>query len=230
MPKERQASRVEVSSTGPTEGPRASRTRARILSALQGLLSESRISEISVGDIANVSDLSPATFYRYYSSVEAASLALAGALITDVDEAARFVRQSWDGPEGMTVARRFVEAFLDHWDRNRPVLRMRNSAAEEMHTDFWNIRHQTLLRITPPLSRKIRANQTRGRISDDIDPATAATMLVAMLERVGAFAYGYPNGREAVVATATYIVWTTVCGSAISAAQPELRSPASEAI
>ena len=69
--------RPAVAQTGRELGPRALRTRQRLLDATAALLRERSILDISVVEIARHGDTSPATFYHYFRDVEEAALVLA---------------------------------------------------------------------------------------------------------------------------------------------------------
>lgn len=195
-------------------GPRARRTQQRILAGLGMLLQHKKLAAISVGEIAIASDVSPATFYRYFADVESVALKLAWSLADDLQAAVAKAELPWDGPDGRANAEAFVTEFLAHWDRNAPILRMRNHLADEGDDRFREVRLQTLRRLTPAILTKLRAHQAAGDIDSELDIRAAVNIVLGMLERVGAFQHQYRGGTRTAIRTATVIVHNTVCGRA----------------
>jgi AcrR family transcriptional regulator len=195
-------------------GPRAQRTQQRILGGLAMLLQHKKLAAISVGEIAIASDVSPATFYRYFADVESVALKLAWSLADDLQTAVAKAELPWDGPDGRANAEAFVTEFLAHWDRNAPILRMRNHLADDGDDRFREVRLQTLRRLTPAILAKLRAHQAAGDIEPELDVRAAVNIVLGMLERVGAFQHQYRGGTRTAIRTATVIVHNTVCGQA----------------
>lgn len=195
-------------------GPRAQRTHARILAGLRTLLQNKKLAAISVGEIAKASDVSPATFYRYFSDVESVALQLAWSLADDLQAAVEKAELPWDGPDGRKNVEAFVTEFLAHWSRNSPILRMRNHLADDGDDRFREVRLRTLRRLTPAILAKLRAHQKAGDIPPELEVRAAVNIVVGMLERVGAFQNQYHGGTATGIRTATVIVQNIVCGRA----------------
>lgn len=200
---------------GTALGERGLQTRTRLLDALRDALAGTNGSWASVAEISRAAGVSAATFYRYFRDIDEACLSLAEELVADTTRIAELVSLDWTGEHGLENVSLFVEAFLDHWERNRPVLRMRNLAAENGDERFLKVRLQTLRVITRAISGKIKDAQAGGLVSSEVVPGTAATVIVGMLERVGSFAEGYANraGRKGVVRTVSVLVQTMTCGA-----------------
>jgi AcrR family transcriptional regulator len=201
---------------GTNLGQRGLRTRARLLDGLREALAGTNGGWASVAEISRSAGVSAATFYRYFRDVDEASLALAEELIADTTRIADLVSPDWRGDAGLDNVIRFVDAFLEHWEENRPTLRMRNLAAETGDERFRRVRLQTLRVITRAISTKIKEGQAAGLVNPAITPATGATVIVGMLERVGDHVEGYATrtGRRDVVRTVSMMIQTVVCGSA----------------
>ncbi len=194
-------------------GKRALATRHRLLEALGFLLAEKPGARISVADIARVADMSSATFYRYFADFDEAALALAEDLIDDLRPAVSLVAPSWDGQAGFDNVMAFVDEFLAHWERNQPVLRLRNLAAEEGDQRFYEVRLRALRPVNVALAAKIREHQREGNVVTEVQPTIAATALVGMLERIGAHRSSYERrGHDALVRTTAVIIQQSVCG------------------
>ena len=111
--------------TGRKLGPRALRTRDRLLDATAKLLEERSVLDISVVEITRQVGSSPATFYHYFKDVEEAALALALRASGEMPDLIALVDGPWSGRAGIETARRIVEAFIDHWDAHHAALRAR---------------------------------------------------------------------------------------------------------
>jgi AcrR family transcriptional regulator len=218
------AAGLSLALDGTALGLRGLQTRARLLDALRTALAGSNGSWASVAEISRSAGVSAATFYRYFRDMDEACLALAEELVDDGARIAELVAPDWTGEAGLAHVVRFVEAFLDHWEQNRPVLRMRNMAAENGDARFLRVRLRTLRVITRAISTKLREAQAAGLVSADVVPATAATVAVGMLERVGSHTEGYASrtGRRSLARTVAIMVQTMVCGTA---AAPPARRP-----
>lgn len=168
-------------------GPRAQKTRGRLLEALSELLAERSVREVSVVDVARRAGTSPATFYQYFADVGEAILALAERAADEMPAMGEIIEGSWAGEEGLERARQLVEAYLDHWDEHRAVLRVRNLAADEGDERFLHVRVRASAPVGKGIVRAIRAGQKAGRVDPKIVPRAAAAALGAVLERLAAY-------------------------------------------
>jgi AcrR family transcriptional regulator len=199
-----------VALDGRALGRRGVQTRQRLLDATAQLLEDNGLRELRVVDIARAVDLAPATFYQYFRDVEEAVLALSVAVGEETGSLAGLVAQSWSGPHGLAVVRRFVEDFITNWDDHRAVLRTRNLAAQEGDQRFRDVRNEALRPLTEGIAAKVAAQDEPGVAS-----YAAAAAMVAMLERMAAFhtdleAYG--TSRADVVETTARILLRTATG------------------
>ncbi len=145
-----------VDQSGRTLGPRALKTRARILEATLVLLDEKSMRDLRVIDIARRIGSSPATFYQYFKDIEDVVLELATHLHSSAPAIVDAIHGNWDGREGYEHGRRLAELFIAHWDRYASILRVRNNAAEEGDADFAKVRFETLLPIVTAFADLIR--------------------------------------------------------------------------
>ncbi len=177
-----------VDQSGRVLGPRALKTRARILEATLALLDEKSMRDLRVIDIARRIGSSPATFYQYFKDVEDVVLELAARFHDAVPDMVEVIRGDWHGQEGYERGRRLAYLCLERWGRYNSILRVRNNAAEEGDSAFMEVRIQTLLPIVTALSDIIRearplpdpeATQWQG---GNLHPISAAFMLTGALE------------------------------------------------
>jgi AcrR family transcriptional regulator len=163
-------------------GPRALRTRAKLLDVTRELLAELPVRDVSVVEIARRAGTSPATFYQYFADVEEAALELASAAAEEVPAILEPLAQDWSGSKGLDAARVLVDAFVRHWDANHAVLLIRNVAAEQGDRRFRRVRTRAIRPLLDALARKIGAAQQPG-----VHPVAAAAALASILERLAAY-------------------------------------------
>lgn len=193
-------------------GPRALRTRRRLLDATADLLRERGLRGASVAEIARRAGTSPASFYQYFAGVEAASLELASEASTGIPAILELLGGPLEGAQGLANARALVAAFLDLWDGHHAVLRVRNLAAEEGAHAFRRKRRQALRPLLEALAQRLGG--ARGAAPDaGFHPHAAAAALATVLESAGAYhrelAY-FGIDREALIETSARILVDTV--------------------
>ncbi len=200
-------------------GPRALRTRQRILDTTVELLEEKPMRDLRVIDIARRIGSSPATFYQYFKDVEDVVLHLAIEASERTPEIVELIEGDWTGREGYDRARKLVRLVLDHWDRYAPILRVRNNAADEGDSRFRAVRVEALMPVVIAFARQIAASHRRAasESSDDgewrcgpIDPNVGATALTSMLERTSMYHSSIEDevgaSRDSIIDTAATIL------------------------
>ena len=175
-----------VAQSGRELGPRALKTRERILRATSELLSERSVLDLPVVDIARRAGTSPATFYHYFRDVDEVALTLAERAADEMPDVAGWIRSSLGGAEGLDRARALVDAFLAHWDRHHAILSLRNLAADRGDRRFLRLRQENIGPVLSALASEIRRGQREERISKEIHPLAAAAALASFLERLSA--------------------------------------------
>ena len=118
-----------VAQSGRLLGPRALKTRQRLLDATAQLLGERSVLDIAVVEIARKAGTSPATFYHYFKDVEEAALSLAEQAAEEMPALVDLIDASWKGSQGLETARSLVNAFMEHWSEHHAVLLVRNLSA-----------------------------------------------------------------------------------------------------
>jgi AcrR family transcriptional regulator len=123
-------------------GQKGASTRGRLMASARRLLAERSAVGLTSLAIAQGAGMSAASFYNYFVNVEAIIHALcveAGAETRGIVEAARLR----PGDDQQAIARRFVDAYDDHWRAFRPVLSVRNMEAERGNIAFQLLRPAT---------------------------------------------------------------------------------------
>lgn len=179
--------RPVVDQNGRPLGPRALRTRSRLLDATRALLAERPLREVAVVDIARRAGTSPATFYQYFKGPEDAILELASRAAEEMPGVLAELRGLIPGPGALPAARAFVRAFISHWDRHRAVLLVRNLAAESGDRRFERVRRRALGPLLERLAAVTAAGQRSGSVSERLNPHAAGAALASIVERLSAY-------------------------------------------
>jgi AcrR family transcriptional regulator len=196
-------------------GPRARRTRERLLDSTARLLGEQSLRDLRVVEIARAVGTSPATFYQYFRDVEDAVLALAEQASREMPAIVSLLDEDWAGAQGLALARRVVDAFIRHWDRHHAVLRVRNLASDEGDAGFAGVRRQAMSPILDRLARNIAAAQHSGALDPGLNPHAAAAAMASILERLAAYHTDLESlgvTRDELVETTARILHRTVTG------------------
>jgi AcrR family transcriptional regulator len=212
----RRAASRDLAQTGRKLGPRALRTRQRLLEATADLLRERSVLDISVVEIARKVETSPATFYHYFKDVEEAALFLAEQVAAEMPEVLSRLDGGWRGQKGLANARQLVHAFMDHWDAHHAVLLIRNLSADKGDRRFQRVRRMALEPLLDHLAEHIADAQRAGRVSPDLHPYAAAAAMASVLERLSAHQRELGNrgiDREEVAETCARVLYQVVTGS-----------------
>jgi len=203
--------------TGRVLGPRARRTRRRLLEATADLLRERSVLDISVVEIARSAETSAATFYHYFKDVEEAALELAREAATDMPALLELIDGSWEGTAGLERARALAGGFLDHWESHRAVLMIRNLAADRGDPRFQAARRLALSPLIEHLAARIAEAQETGHVARSLHPFAAAAAMASLLETLSAHTAELTRrgvGRSEWIETTAGIVFQVVTGRA----------------
>ncbi len=208
------ADEVLVDQAGRPLGPRALKTRRKILEATTALLDEKPLREMRVIDIARRIGSSPATFYQYFKDVEDVVLYLAGQAKEATPQLVEIIGGEWDGPEGLERGKRLANLVIDHWEKYAPVLRARNNASDEGHPALREERMAAMMPLVEAFQRAIERSHARAAAETPasgetfgggrVDPFAGATTLASCLERTSMyhrFIEEAGSSREALVET-----------------------------
>jgi len=160
-----------VDQSGRPLGPRALRTRARILEATVAILEEKSMRDLRVIDIARRIGSSPATFYQYFKDVNDVVLELASEVSDLADVVIEVIHGDWHGREGYERGIQLANLVIDHWDQYRPILRVRNNAADEGDPDFMEVRRKAMLPIVTAFAEVIRESHAAHAEHEDENDA-----------------------------------------------------------
>ena len=202
--------------TGRVLGPRALRTRQRLLDACSDLLRERSALDLSVVEIARRAGTSAATFYQYFGDVEEAALSLAQQAAREMPPLPELIDGPWEGEEGLETARKIVRAFLRHWETHRAVLLIRNLAADHGDPRFQEARRAALLPFLDRLAECVAGFQPSEGPGARLHPFAAAAAIVSVLERLSAHPRELAQrgvSQEVLLDTCALILHQVVTGS-----------------
>lgn len=195
-------------------GARALEKRRRILEATRELLSQRRLRELRVADIARAVGASPATFYQYFAAVEDVVLELAREANDELPPLLALFDGHWRGADGRERSRAVVEFFMQHWDRNGPILRIRNLAADEGDERFMHLRGAAMRPVIGAMSALMERTGAAQR-KPDIQPHSAALAMSCILDRTAAYHREMENdgvSQDDLVTTNAGILLRTLTG------------------
>ena len=207
---------VVKAQTGRVLGPRALKTRERLLAATADLLRERGALDLSVVEIARRAGTSTATFYQYFGDVEEAALSLAQQAAREMPPLPELIDGPWEDEEGLETARKIVRAFLRHWETHRAVLLIRNLAADHGDPRFQEARRAALLPFLDRLAECVAGFQPSDGPGAQLHPFAAAAAIVSILERLSAHPRELAQrgvSQEVLLDTCALILHQVVTGS-----------------
>jgi len=215
-----------VDQSGRPLGPRALRTRARILEATISLLDDTSIRDLRVIDIARRIGSSPATFYQYFKDVNDVVLELASEVSEYTPEMIELIRGDWTGRAGHERGVRLGNLVIDYWEKYRAILRVRNNAADEGNPAFQEVRQKAMLPMVMALGEVISAAHEAAK-SDGFEdpesqlgkiaPMSSSIFLYSMLESMARYHQLFEKrfaslgeNRDSLIGTCATILQSTL--------------------
>jgi len=198
-------------------GPRAIETRQKLLDATLQLLDERSVLDITVAEIARQVGSVPSLFYHYFKDVEGATRQIANEAVNEMPAMVALIEGGLDREDGLQRTRDMVEAYIEHWERYRGALLLRNQAADRGDPTFHRIRRDALGPLIDVLQKLIEKSKRSGSVAADLHPYLAASGLVAILESLAAHAdrvQRFDASREQLVDTCARLIYSTVTGAA----------------
>lgn len=176
---------------GRVPGRRGRATREKLLDATAKLLDTENYRDVKVVDIARLAGTSPATFYQYFTDVEAAVLVLAERMADEGQELAAIVQDAtWAGRAGYETVQGLVDTTLAFWQRHGAVLRVVDLAIAEGDPRFRALRNRLLQPVTSALRDEIARLASEDKHLEGVDPASQAASVVSMIVHVAAHRKG----------------------------------------
>jgi AcrR family transcriptional regulator len=203
---------------GQVLGKKGQATRERLLSATMTLLKTTALREVRAADVARTAGISPANFYLYFEKVEAIALALADRVADGAGELIDLVRADWTWQDENQKVLGFARAYFDFWDEHRPILRVRNLAADEGDWGFMQARARISVPLHDGMAAKIDKAKRLRRISSAQHSVTLASVALAGLERTAStyptFPQKYGVTRERLIQSCVFSLKAIALGPA----------------
>lgn len=215
-----------VDQSGRPLGPRALRTRARILEATLSLLDQRTMRDLRVIDIARAIGSSPATFYQYFKDVNGVVLELSSEITEFTPEMIELIRGDWTGRAGHERGLRLANLVADSWDRYRSILRIRNNAANEGDPEFMAVRLKAMLPMVMAFAEVIEAahsaadtteSESHEWVGGHTRPLSGAMFMWSSLEGMAIHLEIFEKrfgpmgeGRDAVIETMATVLQSTL--------------------
>jgi AcrR family transcriptional regulator len=200
---------VSRNKEGQAMGLKGRATRERLIKVTASLLETAPMDQIRVADIARLAETSPPTFYLYFRGVADAALAAIDAHTQSTPELLRMITADWAG-DGQHQARAFVVAYFAVWNSHAAIFRARNLAAEAGLPGFYAARERAVRPLMQALSARLARQQAAGHLPKALHPASTASVVIALLERLAAIAGAHfeEEGitQETITTAASYFV------------------------
>ena len=162
-------------------GEQGERTRQRLLDAAKKVFKERTYPDTRVDDITREAGTSHGAFYLYFANkaevLEALAIGTAERMYTLADELEGIQR----GEAGFEQLRAWMEAFIDNYHENSPVV-VAWMSARPQDARFDRLGREVLAKFAGRIAHTIRASVDGGD-RHPVHAGIAAVALVAMLER-----------------------------------------------
>jgi AcrR family transcriptional regulator len=161
---------------------RGRNTKRRLLDAGATVLAAKGYHATRVDDVVKLAQTSHGTFYLYFSNKEELFRALAAEVAEEMTALAEALEPLRSGAAGRARLQRWIAQFVALYRHHGPVIRAWTEA-EIGGSEFGRLGTDLLTQFTGVVVARI------GEVAPpDLDPAIAALVLVAMLERLNYYA------------------------------------------
>ncbi|MBI4727965.1 MAG: TetR/AcrR family transcriptional regulator [Acidobacteria bacterium] len=194
-------------------GEQGERTRRALLTAAQEVFRERGYHAARVDDITARAGTSHGAFYLYFSNKSEILEALAAETSEQLHDLSWKLEDLESGDAAYETLRKWVGELVDLYLAHAPVIAAWIEA-EPGSPRFERLGRDVLAKVTRQVGRVVRA-ASDPRARRPLDPAVAATAIVAMLERFCYFwlARGAEFEREQAVDTLAGIMYRTIVGT-----------------
>ena len=204
-----------IATDGRVIGERATATRRRLLDATLDLLKRDGPMELKVVDVTREAGAAPATFYQYFTDLDAAMLALADEALEDEGPLADLLIEPWRSADDWPRVLAFIDAYSAYWDEHQVILLVRTMRADVGDVIFRGARARADLMVIRRMADIVSTAQAEGRLPSYLDPFAAAAGMRAMAERLFIFEPSLRRrgtSREGLRNTLAAIMFRTLAG------------------
>lgn len=193
-------------------GPRAQRTRDRLVAAADRLFCERGYNAVSAGDIAAAVGVAEPTLYQYFSGRSGIFMAVAGEhAIAMIESGVR----DWDPVEGEEGFRRFIENYVHLYVRDAAFFRVWEEATSADES-VAALRREFFASFKRRIGSAIRRGDASGVLSVDVSTREAARAVAIGIESylfdVIVFDPRSTTPDEAEIVQTLVRVWSRVLG------------------
>jgi AcrR family transcriptional regulator len=149
-------------------------TRQRIITATEELLSEMPLEQVSLSAVARKVPLRMSSLYLYFADLTELLLAVLEPVMAKAEESfLAQMRERWPDESLYDHCLKFLQAYHAFWDRNSPILHLRNQLADRKDIRMMHAR----VRAAQPVIGLIVEQMDHG----DEPPGTAAYGMASVL-------------------------------------------------
>ncbi len=157
-------------------GPKASRTRSRLLEVGRELLVRNGYLNTSPAQVAEAAGVSEATFYQYFSDLKGLVVTIAGERTVSMLESHVDV---WDPETGRIGLRRTLAAFVNAYLDDADFYRLWDQAVQ-IDSRIADVKKEFMAGHRHRIERTLRKGIEMGLVRSDLDPAEMARALTLM--------------------------------------------------
>ena len=205
-------------------GSKGAATREHIIKVTIEMLEDVRLKDLKVADIAREAKVSKGTFYVYFKDVTDVVLAALSQTVQVPDELTALFKKEWTQKNCREYARAFISQYINEWQKERTLFRIRNLAAEEGDIRFIQSRRDSVVKLLDAMTEQVEQRQREGVLPSELKPISVAGALVAMTERISAIwgthlfdenhpeqVHGFVRIRnEEMLEAAAYVIASTI--------------------
>lgn len=166
-------------------GRKGAESRTRLIEAARELLSNVPFQKLTASVIARAAGLASQTFYLYFRDVDELLLHLCAHAAEDMQDVIDAIDVSGDAGSLVDHAEGFVTTFYHYWDRQRPVLNIRNFLADHGHEAFEAMRNKASVPIVEKIAARIAAAHSDESLTRK-DALARAIIIFSAIERMAA--------------------------------------------
>ncbi len=193
MPKQKKAVPEVQNNDGQQMRRKGQEKRQRLIDATVALLGRSSLSALRMADIAREAGTSMPNFYLYFKGTLDVVFAAVEQCSMASPEVMEALEPPWTPAHLPGHARRFVDAYLAHWQAHGPVLRARAMLVAEGDERFIAAEGESALPVLLALTARFDDLVPGRQRPGGFHATSAAGVLLAMLDRLASYLPGGPN-------------------------------------
>lgn len=178
-----------------TRTEQKARTRRKLIECALDLSSQKGFSALSLREVAQAAELTPAAFYRHFRDMEELGLSLVDEIAVSLRRLLRNSRKNSATSDASSMTVFSIETFLQYVNENSHLFRLllgeRSGSSDSFRQAIRREIDMFVIELTEDLERIASARQEKLRNS-----AFAAEAIVAVVFTVGAEALDLPKHKQ----------------------------------